>query len=74
MLAVLTAWGLDGQEAVHAVRVIRSALHGFVTIETDRGFGLPLDLDESFERLIAVLLAGLAAGDARNRPSGQASA
>jgi AcrR family transcriptional regulator len=60
MLAVLTAWGLEGPEAVHAVRVIRSALHGFVTIESGGGFGLPLDLDESFERLIATLTAGLA--------------
>jgi AcrR family transcriptional regulator len=60
MLAVLTAWGLEGQEAVHAVRVIRSALHGFATIETGGGFGLPLDLDQSFERLITTLIAGLA--------------
>ncbi len=59
VVAVLAAWGLQGDEAVHHVRVIRSGLHGFVTIEADGGFGLPLDLDESFELLLATLVAGL---------------
>jgi AcrR family transcriptional regulator len=61
MVAVLGAWGLEGDDAVHEVRLIRSALHGFATIEADGGFGLPLDLDESFERLIATVLVGLVA-------------
>jgi AcrR family transcriptional regulator len=62
MLAVLGAWGLDGDAAVHQVRLIRSALHGFATIEAEGGFGLPLDLDQSFELLIATLIAGLKDG------------
>jgi hypothetical protein len=44
---------------VHRVRVIRAALHGFVSIEAEGGFGLPLDLDRSFELLLATLVAGL---------------
>jgi AcrR family transcriptional regulator len=63
IVAVLAGWGLDGEAAVHHVRVIRSALHGFVTIEAGGGFGLPLDLDESFELLLATLLAGLDGND-----------
>jgi len=37
----------------------RSLLHGFVSLETGGGFGLPLDLDESFRRLLQVFMAGL---------------
>lgn len=59
VVAVLGSWGLTGDEALHRVRVIRSALHGFISLEAEGGFGLPLSLDESFELLIATLLAGL---------------
>jgi AcrR family transcriptional regulator len=61
MVTVVGAWGLEGDDAVHQVRIIRSALHGFATIEAGGGFGIPLDLDESFERLVASLLAGIEA-------------
>jgi len=64
LLAVLRGWNLRGEEAIHAVRVIRSALHGFVTLESAGGFGLPVDLDESFARLVATLADGLARGSA----------
>lgn len=63
MLATLRGWHLEGTEAIHAVRGIRSAVHGFVTLESAGGFGLPVDLDESFERLIRTLAAGLATRD-----------
>ncbi len=59
LVTVLAAWGFEGELAVHHVRVVRSALHGFVSIEAGGGFGLPLDLDESFERLVETLVAGL---------------
>lgn len=59
LTAVLGAWGLTGDEALHRVRVARAALHGFVAIEAQGGFGLALDLDESFERVLDTLVAGL---------------
>ncbi|MDQ6774707.1 MAG: WHG domain-containing protein, partial [Actinomycetota bacterium] len=59
MVAVLRAWHLEDEEIIHAVRGIRSALHGFVSLEAAGGFALPLDLDRSFERLIETLAAGL---------------
>jgi AcrR family transcriptional regulator len=59
MVAVLAGWGFTGEDALHRVRVIRAALHGFVSIEAEGGFGLPLDLDESFELLLATLVVGL---------------
>jgi hypothetical protein len=59
MLAVLRGYGLEGDEAVHATRIVRAALHGFAALETGAGFGMPLDLDETFERLVTVLDRGL---------------
>jgi AcrR family transcriptional regulator len=59
ILTVLAAWGLGGDAALHHVRVIRAALHGFVAIEHEGGFGLPLNLDTSFSLLLATVIAGL---------------
>lgn len=59
VLAVLADYGLDGEEAIHAVRAVRSAIHGFVSLEIAGGFGLPIDLDESFRRLVRLCLDGL---------------
>ena len=68
VLAVLAGYGLEGEEALHATRAIRSALHGFVLLEAGAGFGLPLDVDESFAVLVGVLDRGLAI-DAPSEPS-----
>jgi hypothetical protein len=38
---------------------LRSLVHGFATLEVSGGFGLPLDLDESFRRLVELLNAGI---------------
>jgi AcrR family transcriptional regulator len=59
IVAVLATWSFGEEEVLHRVRVIRSALHGFVAIEAEGGFGLPLDLDESFDLMLAMLVAGL---------------
>jgi AcrR family transcriptional regulator len=59
VLAVLHGYGLEGDEALHATRAIRSALHGFALLEAQEGFGLPLDVDESFGVLVEVLDRGL---------------
>jgi hypothetical protein len=45
---------------VHAARGLRSALHGFVTLEAGGGFGFPLDLDDSYDRLVRTLADGFA--------------
>jgi AcrR family transcriptional regulator len=63
-LAVASSFGLKGKDALHAVRALRSAVHGFATLEIAGGFGLPLDCDESFRRLVGMLARGLAAGGA----------
>jgi AcrR family transcriptional regulator len=58
-LAVLDGYGITGDAAIHAVRAVRSALHGFVTLEREGGFGIPLSLDESFVTLVEMIDAGL---------------
>ena len=58
-LAVLAGFGLDGADGLHAVRGLRSLVHGFATLEIAGGFGLPLDCDESFRRLVEMFVRGL---------------
>jgi len=58
-LAVMRGYDLSGDEAVHAVRLIRIALHGLVSLEAAGGFALPLSLDETFARMLAMLDLGL---------------
>ena len=50
---------MAGDAAIHAVRVVRSALHGFVVLEHEGGFGLPLSLDDRFATLVEMIDAGL---------------
>jgi len=59
VLAVIRPWELGPEDELHAVRVIRSGLHGFIALEAGGGFALPLDLDASFAALVAVLVGGL---------------
>ena len=60
-MAVMASFGLEGEEAVHALRGLRSLVHGFATLEISGGFGIPLDLDESFSRLVDLFIVGLEA-------------
>ncbi|MFI7659044.1 TetR/AcrR family transcriptional regulator [Micromonospora parva] len=53
VVAVLRGYGLTGDDAVDATRALRSALHGFVTLEAAGGFGLPRDVNRSYQQLIA---------------------
>jgi AcrR family transcriptional regulator len=61
IIAVVAGWGIEGDEAIHLVRVIRSALHGFVSLELGGGFGIPLQVDESFDLLVDSLVAAIEA-------------
>jgi len=49
---VLTAYELEGDDSIDAIRALRSILHGFVSLETSGGFALKADIDRSFDRLI----------------------
>src|SRR5680860_1042493 len=49
---VFAGYGITGDDAVDAARLVRSTLHGFVSLELGGGFAMPRSVDRSFERLI----------------------
>ncbi len=57
--AVLSGYGLEGDDAIHAIRGLRALMHGFVSLEATGGFALPQDLDESYRRLVDGFAASL---------------
>jgi AcrR family transcriptional regulator len=59
LFAVLRAWEPDEEPLVDLVRAVRSALHGFVSLEAGRGFALEAPRDASFAVLVRMLVAGL---------------
>ncbi|MEV4760445.1 TetR/AcrR family transcriptional regulator [Micromonospora sp. NPDC049559] len=61
-LAVLRGYGLADSAAIHATRRLRAVAHGFVSLEANGGFGLPEDLDETYQQLIEMFIASLPRG------------
>jgi AcrR family transcriptional regulator len=57
--AVLAPYRLSEEDTIHAIRSLRSIVHGFISLEVAGGFGLPVDLDASFHWLINMFVAGL---------------
>src|SRR5712692_6297398 len=57
--AVLAPYGLSEEDAIHAIRGLRSLVHGFISLEMAGGFGMPIDQDASFHWLINLYIAGL---------------
>jgi AcrR family transcriptional regulator len=56
---VLTAYHLEGDDAVHAIRAFRATLHGFVSYEAAGAFRWSADVDRSFERLVSGFIVAL---------------
>jgi AcrR family transcriptional regulator len=61
IVAALEGMGVDPSEVIDVIRSFRSALHGFVSLEASSGFGLPGDLDRSYELMVDLLLDGVVA-------------
>jgi AcrR family transcriptional regulator len=59
LLDAVTALGVPEDRRIDAVRAVRAAVHGFVVLELDGGFGMPDDVDVSFDFLVAGLVGGL---------------
>jgi AcrR family transcriptional regulator len=57
--AILAPYKLGEEEAIHAIRSLRSIVHGFISLEVARGFKMPVNLDESFHWLINLFIASL---------------
>jgi AcrR family transcriptional regulator len=56
LLLLMASLGLQGDDALHAIRGLRAILHGFVSLETAEGFKMDLDQEESFRRLVSAYL------------------
>ncbi len=56
---VLRGYGLDGDDAVHAARFVRSALHGFAALESAGGFELPADRAATVDRMLEAIDRGV---------------
>ena len=50
--AVLKGYRIEGDDMIDAVRMLRAALYGFVSLKTMGGFGLPQSVDATFERFV----------------------
>ncbi|GAB1805045.1 MULTISPECIES: TetR/AcrR family transcriptional regulator [Priestia] len=59
VLDVLKPYQLPENEALHAVRSLRSILHGFSSLEHKGGFGMSLSTDETLDFLIRTFALGL---------------
>jgi AcrR family transcriptional regulator len=59
LTAVLRGYPVKPDEMDHALRMLRSILHGFATLQADNGFQWAADVDESFEWLIDFVDRGL---------------
>jgi len=43
----MRSYGIEGTDAVHAIRIYRSAMHGFVAQEASGALGMPESVEES---------------------------
>lgn len=55
VFAVLRGYGIEGEDLVDAARALRSAMHGFSLLDAAGGFGIPRDVQRSFEAMVDAL-------------------
>jgi AcrR family transcriptional regulator len=56
---ILLEMGIPQSDAIHLIRALRALLHGFLDLEAKHGFGLPVDIDQSFQAAIELMLSGI---------------
>lgn len=61
LAAVLVEMGVDDRITVHMIRAFRSMIHGFLDLEAADGFGMPVDVDESFVEAVDLVIDGIEA-------------
>jgi AcrR family transcriptional regulator len=57
--AMLRGYQLDPDNEIHALRMLRSLLHGFATLEAAGGFQLKTEVDDSFTWMLGFIDHGL---------------
>ncbi len=55
----LVGFNLEPADQVHVARTLRSAFHGFANLEAGDGHPRPHDLDDTYEHLLDLLIAGI---------------
>ncbi len=58
-VAVMRGYGLEASRATHAIRRLRATAHGFAAIEAGGGFGIPEDIETTYEQVIDMVLQSL---------------
>jgi hypothetical protein len=71
LAAALAGYGIAGDDAIDAIRCLRAAMHGFVTLEAAGGFGLPQSVDATYVRLVDLLDAAFTSWGAGGAPFGR---
>jgi AcrR family transcriptional regulator len=61
LAVVVRGYGIDAGSEIHTLRMLRSQLHGFSTLEAGGGFQLGADVDDSFAWAVNFLDQGLRA-------------
>jgi hypothetical protein len=59
VVQVFQHYGCDDYTSIHAVRSFRSLVHGFISLERNEGFKMPINVDDSYRFLIDTFLLGL---------------
>lgn len=58
---ILLDMGIPQGEAIHLIRALRALLHGFLDLEAQRGFGIPVDIEQSFQASVELIITGIEA-------------
>jgi AcrR family transcriptional regulator len=58
-VAVMRGYGLNDAATTHAIRRLRATVHGFADLEASGGFGMPADIETTYDQLIAMFLRSL---------------
>jgi hypothetical protein len=66
---VLAGYDIRGDDAVDAARLVRSTLHGFVSLEVEGGFGMPLSVDRAYDRVVDALDQALTSWSSQTQAS-----
>ncbi len=59
LVAILASYRLSEEVVIHAIRGLRSIVHGFINLEMASGFAMPLSLADSFHWLVRRYIEGL---------------
>ncbi|ACU71701.1 transcriptional regulator, TetR family [Catenulispora acidiphila DSM 44928] len=57
--AMLHGYHIDPGQKIHALRMVRSMLHGFATLEAANGFQIDADVEDSFSWMVDFIDHGL---------------